>query len=242
MTTMEVFTPEVVEEFDKARAGAVLRRIDAAMSSWVRSTVELADLAFEAKNVECWRVDGAFLDAKAAGAIAPADDQRHVGRDWLAWKFNRAGRTIRDLVDYGELRSIIAADPSLPALAEPESAARPLGKLLRPRYLSSETPNIAERNEAIREVYGIAVKMTESGTAAEAIKMIPKALKKSEYRPLRRLLTKSEGQKSLERQAAILRARKQMTAAIHDLLRLGAFDVFDEVLAETAEARHRVAR
>lgn len=151
MTDLEVVRGEVIS-FDQARAAITLRKIDAAMQTWVRSTVELADLAYEARLVECWRVDEDFAAARAAGAIAPAVD-RNWGRVWLGWKFNRAGRTVEMLADYGELRSIIAADSSLPVLAEPEGVARPLGRLLRPRYLPSEAANIDERDDAIRQIW-----------------------------------------------------------------------------------------
>lgn len=151
MSDLEVVRGEVIS-FDQARAGITLRKIDAAMQTWVRSTVELADLAYEAQQAECWRVDEDFAAARAAGSIGPAPD-RNWGRVWLGWKFNRAGRAVERLADYGELRSILAADSSLPVLAEPEGAARPLGRLLRPRYLPSETANVAERNDAIRQIW-----------------------------------------------------------------------------------------
>src|SRR5262245_29970812 len=97
-----------VVEFVEAKARDTLRRLETAMGRWVTSTVELADLVFETQRDECWRVDDDYRAALAAGAIAPAAD-RHHDRTWLAWKFNRAARTVRQLADYGELRSIIAA-------------------------------------------------------------------------------------------------------------------------------------
>lgn len=237
MKTDKIEHGEVIN-FEQARALITLRKIEAAMSRWITSTVELADLAYEARLEECWRVDEDFAAARAAGSMDPAD-QRNISRQWLGWKFNRAGRVVEYLADYGELRSIIGADPTLPALAEPERAARPLGKLLRPKYIGKEVPNVEERNEAIRRVWRDAVSLTESGTPAEAVKAIGKALKRTDYKPLKRLLTKSEAQKSLERQSAVTKARKTMTEAGYVLLRLGAIDVFDEVLAEMTEARRR---
>jgi len=243
MTGDEVLTPEVVAPFDKARAVEVLGRLEAAMSTFVRSTVQLADMAYEARTAECWRVDGAFLDARAGGTVVPpSGDSGSWARVWLGWKFGRDGRGVERLAIFGHTRAIIRVDPTLPELDVPEYLARPLGKLLHPRYLASETPDDEAHEEAVRQAYRDALAYTQSGTPAEAIKMMDKALKKSDFRPLRRVLSKSENQKGEARRAGIHRERTRMTGAGYNLLQLGAFTVFDEAMAELVKARERAGR
>lgn len=238
MTAVERVTDAEVVDFDMARAKSTLRKLEAAMETWIGSSVELADLAYQARRDDCWRADEEFAAARASGSIDP-DPKGHWSRVWLGWKFNRAGRAVEYLADYGELRTIIAADASLPMLAEPEGAARPLGKLLRPKVIGKEVIDVAERDDAIRQVWRDAISLTKNGTPAEAIKAVPKALKRADYKPLRRLSTKSASQKSADRQAKIDRAGRNARESLYKLLELGAVQVFDDVIAELAEARHR---
>jgi tetratricopeptide (TPR) repeat protein len=237
MSNVVHLTDAEVINFDEARARHTLRRVDEAMGAWLRTGVELADLAHQARRDECWRVDDDFKAALAAGTMVPADG-RGVARAWLGWKLNQGGRYAEFLADYGALREIIAADPALPELAEPERAARPLGKLLRPLYKSTEQVDTDERDEAIRQVWRSALEFAD-GNPSKAIKEVPKALQRCDYAPLRRLAKKQNAQKDAERQQKIDRAVKAMLTAGHLLIQLGAIDRFDDAIKELAEARKR---
>jgi hypothetical protein len=237
---VEQVDAEVID-FDEAHARSTLRKIDAAIGKWIGSTVELADLIHEAQREQCWRVDDDYRAALAAGAIAPADD-RHPGREWLGWKFNRSGRSARELADYGELRAILVADRSLPPLTEPEYPVRKMvGKLLHVKLKGTEQPDPAAHHDAIRKAWRIATERTGGDVHAAVDEVLrPVVLKQLEYRPLRRLAEpKPGGQRAEERRALIDSSTRKFRDAGYKLLELGAVDRFDEALAELQEARAR---
>lgn len=240
MSTALELVPDLVEEpFDEERARQTLVLVEQAMSQWIGSTVRLADLVYKTKRDQCWRVDEDYRSGLASGAIAPPSDEGHGSHalTWLAWKFNRAARTVRTLADYGELRSIIGGDPELPQLAEPEFVARPLSKLLRPKYLNAEKAELADQHpEAVRSIWRQALARAE-GAPAKAVPEALKIAKTSDFAPIRRAFKKSMRERRERRQVEIAKAVKAMGKAGHDLIRLGAVDRFDEVTTELARAR-----
>ncbi len=159
----------------------------------------------------------------------------------MGWKFNRAGRTVEQLATYGELRSILAADPTLPALAEPEGAARPLAKLLSAPIRGSEVEDTAARHEAIREVWRIATTRTDGDIRAAVTEALrPVVLKQIGYRPIRRLVEgKTAPERTEDRRAKAVKAGKQFLVSGYDLLNLGAIDTFDTAIEELQEARRQ---
>jgi hypothetical protein len=238
-------TDAEVIDYDDAKARNTLRKVEAAIAKWIGSTVDLADLCHEAQREQCWRVDDDYRAALAAGAIAPAvggSGGAEQARTWLGWKFNRSPRAARDLADYGEVRAILAADRTLPQLAEPEYAARRMvAKLLHVKLRGSEQPDIEAHHAAIREAWRIATTRTERDVHAAVDEVLrPVVLKQLEYKPLRRLAeAKPPGQKAEERKALIVRSVKDLRDAGYKLIELGAVDRFDAVIAELAEARAR---
>ena len=239
-------TDAEIVNFDEAQARQTLREVEAALKDWIGSTVHLADLVHRASVNSCWRVDEDYRAGLASGAIAPqkrGDGSTDQGRTWLGWKFNRGARTVRELGDYGELRAIIAADPALLQIAEPEFVARPMRKLLRPKLLGKEVADQGARDEAIRRAWQLAVERAE-GNSRDAIAEVlrPVVLKQIEYRPIRRLVEKlPPGEKARIRREKIARASRQFLQRGHDLINLGAVDSFDAALVEPLRGEGTVA-
>jgi hypothetical protein len=226
------------EEFDEDLARQVLADVEEAMRRWITSTVKLADMVYLTKRYQCWRVDEDYRAALASSAIA-LDTRGNHQLTWLGWKFNRAARSIRELGDYGYLRAIMSVDPNLPQLAEPEFVARPLRVLLRPKYTKSEEAELGEQHhDVIRSIWRQATERT-GGDSAKAIPEAIKIAKKSDFAPIRRVFVRSMTQKREAREKLITATAKAFGKAGHDLIRLGATDQFDAVMAELAEARKR---
>lgn len=237
-------TDAEIVSFDDAKARSTLRKVDAAITKWIGSTVDLADLCHEAQRDQCWRVDEDYRAGLSGGAIAPPDDTkgRSHARNWLGWKFNRSGRTAEQLADYGELRAILAVDCTLPNTAEPEATARKMvAKLLHAKLLGREVEDPEARAEAIREAWRIATARTEGDIRAAMTEVLrPVVLKQIKYRPIRRLAEpKPPEERARIRRQKIDRAARQFLKRGHDLINLGAVDRFDDALAELTEARGR---
>lgn len=240
----EVHDAEIVEDnFDPVEARRVLAKVNEALAGWIGSTVHLADVIYEATKATCWRVDEDYRAGIASGTIVP-DAVRGQQSTWLGWKFNRTGRGADFLADYGEMRAVIAADPSLPPIGEPEFVARPfVAKLLKAPLRGHEQRDDDARHEAIRSVWRIATTRTDGDirrAMAEALR--PVVLKQVDYGPFRRIASPSPGQVAELRRKRIAAAVKQLRKAGETLLSLGAVEQYDSTIAELAETRARALR
>ena len=239
MSAVEKVTNAEVIDFDEAAARKELKDLTEAMKSWVMSTTELADHAYRAKKLQCWKVDDDYRAALSTGAIAPVDDghgQTKHADTWLSWKFNRAARTVRGFVDYGELLAIIAVDPALPQLAEPEFVVRPMADLLRPKYLSKgEKRDDAARDEAIRDIWRKSLAKADAEPVA-ALGFIKKVAKDSDFKPIKRKVTPTPGDRTRAKEAKIAMAEKKLRDGAQTLIDEKQFihlkSVLDEILAE----------
>jgi hypothetical protein len=223
MSAVEHVTDAEVVDFNDIQARQVLGKFDAALKAHAVTGVELMDLCYEVRESKPWKVDDEFRAELAAGRIARAVD-RSLFEPWVQFRMNRLGlgnqfsqRYLAQLAAAGDARRQLACAIAQADLPSTEWSMRPLTKLFNPRPISGEQIDLDELRVAAAAVYIDALE--HEGDPNKASKAIVKYIKRSNYAPLRRSVSKPQKAKDAEREAMIDKARQAVRDGFNLLLK-----------------------